>query len=242
MTIITKAGSLYVGNTVLTLVEISNEEQEKIEKFMQSSTKPWNRDRPSQGQASMRQTVPFLAQSVRPSSAPAPLHSQSSRSASYSGFGQRFPSQRHGAPPTSSQRLGASPTNEASMNNNVFRFRAHGAQRPGMSMKPMFLSSATFSTNIQPMEGGTGQSQHQYPSLMRLNIAQRAQQQQQFTVCTDIVDITLLNRLSDVVTCAIACISDFSLFYSMMLHNKAKAFVDELHIMCLNLNFEGMQI
>ena len=139
---------------------------------MQNSTKPWKRQPPKQGQASARQPVPLLTNNIRPSSAPAPHHSQPPRG----DFNQRFHTQqRHGAPPTNEMM-------HAAMNNNTARFRAGVAKRPGMPANPHFASKNP------PMEGCTGQSQHHYPSLMSLSMGQRQpNQQHQFSVCTDVL-------------------------------------------------------
>lgn len=165
--------------------EISHEDQEKIEQFMQTSQKPWQRDRKGQqkqNRAGGQQPVPSLLRGIRPLSAPGLVQRQPSGGGPpFSGFNQRFQK------PRADLRLGDRPL---AVGDNSFMVPSDSSSKPKILLNPHFRGPAAF--GAQMVEAGTGRpSPQQMPSLMSLNVTPR-HPHQQFAVCTLLLGLILI--------------------------------------------------
>jgi hypothetical protein len=142
---------------------------------MQTSQKPWQRDRKGQ-QKQIRvggsQSIPSLLRGIRPFSAPGLLHRPPPRGGPpFQGFNQRFPIQREDV--FLRERLRA-------VSDNFFRIRSDNASKSKILVNPHFQGATAF--NPQMAEAGAGRPPQQLPSLMSLNVSPR-HPHQQFAVC-----------------------------------------------------------
>jgi hypothetical protein len=134
---------------------------------MQTSQKPWQRDRKGQqkqNRAGGQQPVPSLLRGVRPFSAPGLLQRQPfAGGPSFLGFNQRFQTPR-------------------TVGEKAFRIPSDVASKPKILVNPHFRGAAAFGP--QMMEAGSGRPPpQQMPSLMSLNVTPR-HPHQQFAVRT----------------------------------------------------------
>ena len=157
--------------------EISNEDQEKIEQFMQTNQKSRQKGHQSRGpvvRGPFRQPVSSLLRNTFRQQ-----HHPMMRGPPYMNVGQHHSQQ---------QRLFAPPTNERiqMVGDGLFRVpRPDGVKKQKILINPHFRGSSAF-TQPSMVQGTSSRPSHQFRNLMSHGVA-RHSDQQQFQVSIDLL-------------------------------------------------------